>query len=417
MLLLLCIALTTFIIFRYSSSYLEFLTLLIVNSLPLSWLSIFGEGGLKVNLYLVCCLALFSYVLFTTINNRHSWLVWCGVLFINVLFALQILLNYESGGIAGVLKSATMLPMFAAFLLVLRATSGSARTPPKLPNVEKSLVILATTGAGVALFISFQAYQFVFGGLEYGYIFMRQGRLSFGAHFFDFTILTAFLILSLVSSLILCARSRSRQVILKYGLVAILIAIAVVLTSSRAGIVAIAIGAVLAVILDARNLAKHPSAALLFIGGCSAISVALFTYLSLSRVSLMEEGFWDSTRTEGWLFWLEQFAAGNVLDWIVGLGQDYYVGSEGKGFRFTSHNLILDALLSGGVLLMVTVLAFLCFISIKMRGVMKILFFTSGLILMLVAPSVMQARIFGLYSLFLIILIADDYGREVNTYN
>jgi hypothetical protein len=414
--LLTMITITTLFVFvKYADSVIEYFGALTIHAMPMSWVSLLGEGNFKINLYLITSIILFCFVLKYVVSGSRSVRAWISILIVLMLISLQIVLNSTQNGILGAFVSLTLLPTFVAFLLLINFVEKS-HLNKKVIDPERILNIFVSTGCGVAIFVIFQAYNLTIHGVEFGYIFQRSGRISLGALFYDFTIFSGFLILTLIGSVALCMRVSSLRTLTSNLAIIAIILIAVVLTGSRAGAFALIFGFFGVSIIRIRELLKKPLIAISFMLLGVVLIIFILNFLSYSRVSLSDEGFWDDTRASGWLFWIKQFAAGNIYNWIFGFGLDYSSGAYLKGFKFSSHNVFIDALLTGGMLLLIAITVFLTFVLISLNGLTYNLFFQSGLAIMMIAPSVLQARIFGIYALIIVIFIIGKKKSENHTH-
>jgi hypothetical protein len=252
-----------------------------------------------------------------------------------------------------------------------------------------------------------------------GTIYSRIGRLSFGATFSDFSVLSGYIAVTLCFlSLIYTYEVKIKflEIFCKYIIPVAILLIALILVGARTGIFAIAVGSSMSLLYSVLRKNIKKSILVMLIMALSFFAIHMLEIVS--RPSLDTETFVDSTRLEIYKEWTTFIINGDVFNKFMG----YALGSNNHEalttiYR-TPHNLLYESMLNGGIFLVIYILLLICYPIYKLRyNVLFINMIFTTLASTFVMPSSLQTRYFPVVitlSFLIAIGTRQDMRRLIN---
>ena len=138
--------------------------------------------------------------------------------------------------------------------------------------------------------------------------------------------------------------------------------------------------------------------------------ISLFFFINNTRTDTLGF-FYDDVRIENWLSWLSYYFDSTLNNIIFGFGPGYQYFFD-HAIYFSPHNLLVDSLLTGGII-------FLTFVSFQIFAVyfsnistLTKSLFTGFLLITMVAPSVFETRVLAATGFVLSILLSCQINKD-----
>ncbi|MDC1411944.1 hypothetical protein N8370_04370 [Amylibacter sp.] len=380
-------------------NFFERVIILFIISIPISWTSVFGPDGIKVNLYFLSICILYFYFLIKIIQNFKKIIIYDKLLIVSGLISLAgqtvhaILSDYRPVSIFDFISCS---PVYFPLFLYLLFKYLEGRVCP-----IKIIHIFIVSALSVALFLIYQQISLI-NGDEIGRVFIRKGRISFGAHFFEFSVLSSYLLQAFILTFLFYKTFKVPFRLLTMIILSLILIIGLVSTAARIGVLAIVVSSVITslIMLSSFNLRK-------FLLVIFALCLGMLAYylLTLARPTVGDEGFSDDTRLELWSFWINYYLDSPFILKFFGQGFSYPISIVPTVIKFQSHNLVIDSFLSGGVIFSIYLFSLLIEVFKMSKGRFLFLFFVIAGLITFLAANVIQARVFGLFMLIIVLYL------------
>ena len=382
----------------------EFIFLALASALPISYVNVTGVSDeiMRVsafNLITVLALLYFGFMLIIRGKIEAGWQIIIVFFGCMSVIALWWSMMRSPNLLEGIRSLLAMALVFLPVLLLPQANAISKSID--FQRIVECYLIAATA---TAFFMVIQAVHWIF-GMEIGTVYARSGRISFAGAWFDYSVVSGYLASAVAGWFFLTRKINNGGIVayLLYALLFVALIIGLILSGARSGLFAIGISLPF-LILYSFAWSGRLRFRIVLLGVLAFFALSIFAFYIRPSFST-EGGFFDDARFNNWTVWFLVMAEGGTLANVFGYGlgsMNHATIGEGQ-VMVTPHNLLLEAMLNGGVILTVYTLCLLCvgFTRARFDPVFAACL-AVGTISMLVSPSAYASRFFP----FLLVLAA-----------